>query len=504
MPFNSIFTWLIKKRIHQIELFVKYPLEVQNEMLTKLISTGASTEWGKRYFFSEIENYEHYKNRFPLQDYESIKPYINRIFNGEQHLLWPTEIKWFAKSSGTTNNKFKLIPVSREALEECHYKGGKDLLCMYYHNHPNRKLYKGKHLIVGGSAQINYTSSDSYFGDLSAIIIKNLPFWAEIRRIPSKEIALMDKWEDKVEKMAKSTIAEDVYIIAGVPSWTLVLLNRILEITGKKNIAEVWPNLELYMHGGVSFAPYRSQFEKLIIKKGMNYVETYNASEGFFGIQDTNDKNEMLLMLDYGIFYEFIRLDDFQNNRHDKTIWLENVKTNINYVMIITTNAGLWRYVPGDTVMFTSTSPFRFRITGRTKHFINAFGEELIIDNAEKAMRIACERTNAQIIEYTACPLYMNDKKSGAHEWLIEFNKIPSDLRFFGEVLDNALKAANSDYEAKRSHNFILQAPVIRCAKQNLFSDWLKSKNKLGGQHKIPRLKNDRNLMNELIALNQC
>lgn len=502
MPFNSIFSWLIKKRMHQIELFVKYPLEVQGELMTKLITSAKDTEWGKKYDYQSIELYNDFKNRFPIQDYNDVKPYIDRIFEGEQNLLWPSEIKWFAKSSGTTNDKFKLIPVSKEALEECHYKGGKDLLCLYYEHHPNRKLYKGKHLIIGGSAQINYTSSDSYFGDLSAIIIKNLPFWAEIRRIPKKEIALMDKWEDKIEKMALSTIHEDVYILAGVPSWTLVLLKRILEITGKDNVADIWPNLELFMHGGVSFIPYRDQFDKIIRKPGMNYVETYNASEGFFGIQDQPGSHEMLLMLDYGIFYEFLAISDYEKGKTNNTVWLQDVQPGINYVMIISTNSGLWRYVVGDTICFTSTSPFRFKITGRTKHFINAFGEEMIIDNAEKAISTACERTGASIREYTAAPVFMGDKNTGAHQWLIEFEEKPKDLEFFGEVLDTALKSLNSDYEAKRSHNFILQAPVITMAKDGLFHGWLKEKGKLGGQHKIPRLMNDRRLMDEILKLN--
>lgn len=503
MPFNSIFSWLIKKRLHQIELFMKYPLEVQAELMAKLITTAQQTEWGKKYGYADIDGYEKFRERLPIQDYDDIKPYVDRLFKGEQNLLWPTEIKWFAKSSGTTNDKFKLIPVSRETLEECHYKGGKDLLSLYYHQHPNRKLYKGKHLIVGGSAQINYTSADSYFGDLSAIIIKNLPFWAEIRRIPKKEIALLDKWDQKIEKMAQSTIREDVYIVAGVPSWTLLLLKRILEITGKDNIADVWPNIELFMHGGVSFDPYRDQFSQIIRKPGMNYVETYNASEGFFGIQDSVDKNEMLLMLDYGIFYEFMPLSDFQNGNRNNTIWLDQVKTGVNYVMIISTNSGLWRYVLGDTIQFTSTTPFRFKITGRTKHYINAFGEELIIDNAEKAMRTACERAGATVREYSACPIYMGDNNTGAHQWMIEFDQQPSSLVFFGEVLDNALKTLNSDYEAKRSHNFILQPPVIQVARPGLFHDWLRSKGKLGGQNKVPRLKNDRELMDELLELNK-
>jgi hypothetical protein len=503
MPFNSIFSWLIKKRMHQIELFTKYPLEVQEELMSKLITTAKDTEWGKKHGYASIDSYEKFKNRFPIQDYDDIKPFVDRIFNGEQNLLWPTEIKWFAKSSGTTSDKYKLIPVSKETLEECHYKGGKDLLCLYYQNHPNRKLYKGKHLIIGGSAQIHNITSDSYFGDLSAIIIKNLPFWAEIRRIPKKEIALLDKWDEKIEQMAASSIKEDVYIVAGVPSWTLLLFKRILEITGKDNIADVWPNLELFMHGGVSFIPYKEQFKQLIRKPGMNYVETYNASEGFFGIQDQVDKDEMLLMLDYGIFYEFITLEDFQQGNTNNTIWLDHVKPNVNYVMIISTNSGLWRYVLGDTITFTTINPFRFKITGRTKHFINAFGEEIIIDNAEKAINTACERTGAKIKEYTASPVFMSDKKTGAHQWLIEFDQQPNNLLFFGEVLDNALKALNSDYEAKRSHNFIMQLPVITVARPNLFYDWLKAKGKLGGQNKIPRLLNNRELMDDLLQLNK-
>ena len=502
MPFNSIFSWLIKKRIHQIELFMKYPLEVQEELMFKLISTARDTEWGIQHGFESIDSYKDFINRVPLQDYDDIKPYVDRIFKGEQNILWPTPIKWFAKSSGTTSDKSKMIPVSPETLEECHYKGGKDLLCLYYHNHPNRKLYKGKHLIVGGSAQINYLSSDSYFGDLSAIIIKNLPFWAEIRRIPKKEIALLDKWEVKIEQMAKSTITEDVYILAGVPSWTLLLLKRVLEITGKDNIADVWPNLELFMHGGVSFTPYREQFQKIIRKPSMNYVETYNASEGFFGIQDTSDKNEMLLMLDYGIFYEFIPMEEF-GKKNPKTVWLSGVETGKNYAMVISTNSGLWRYVPGDTVMFTSTSRYRFIITGRTKYFINAFGEEVIIDNAEKAIETACKRTNSFLREYTAGPVYMSDTTTGAHQWLIEFEKEPEDLAFFAEVLDTALKSINSDYEAKRSHNFILQPPQIIKMKSGTFYEWLKSKGKLGGQHKVPRLSNDRKLIEEVLEIHE-
>jgi hypothetical protein len=497
MPFNSIFSWFIKKRIHQIELFKKYPVEVQNECFQKLITSAKDTEWGKKYGFSSIENYADFTTRVPLQEYEDVKPYIDRLVKGEQNLLWPTPVKWFAKSSGTTSDKSKLIPVTKEALEECHYKGGKDLLSLYYNNHENRKLYKGKHLVVGGSAQINYLSADSYFGDLSAIIIKNLPWWCEIRRTPGKEIALLQDWNEKIEKMTQSTINEDVYIVAGVPSWTLVLFRHILKVTGKKTIAEVWPNLELFMHGGVSFIPYREQFDEIIGKKGMNYVETYNASEGFFGIQDTTDKNEMLLMLDYGIFYEFIALDDFSKGNM-KSVTIGDAKPGVNYVMVISTNGGLWRYISGDTIMFTESFPFRFRITGRTKHFINVFGEELISDNTDKAISVACERTGAKVREYTAAPVFMSENKAGGHEWLIEFEKEPENMQFFAEVLDNALKSLNSDYEAKRSYNMNLDFPLVKAVPDGTFYAWLHKKGKLGGQHKVPRLFNTRQYIEEI------
>lgn len=499
MPFNSIFSWLIKKRIHQIELFMKYPVEVQQEWLQKLIDSARDTEWGIKYDFKSIHSYNDFRNRIPLMEYEDLKPWVDRMFKGEKNLLWPTEMKWFAKSSGTTGNKSKFIPVSKEALENCHYKGGKDLLSIYVHNHPDRKLYKGKTLIVGGSATINYLNEDSYFGDLSAIIVKNLPFWVEIRRTPKKEIALLDKWEEKIEKMALSTKDEDVYILAGVPSWTLVLLKRILEITGKDNIADVWPGIDFYMHGGVNFDPYREQFKSIIRKPEMNYLETYNASEGFFGLQDT-EKNELLLMLDYGIFYEFIRLDDYLNNQY-KAIDISEVQTGVNYVMIISTNAGLWRYVVGDTIRFTQLFPFRFVITGRTKQFLNVFGEELIIENTEKAIAIASERTNSMIRDYTVGPVFMNENETGGHEWIIEFEKAPENPAFFMEVLDNALKSLNSDYEAKRSNNLNLRFPVLHIAKNGTFYAWLREKGKLGGQHKIPRLSNQRLLLEEILAL---
>ena len=501
MPFNSIFAWVIKKRIHQIELFKKYPNEVQQELLFELASTASQTEFGKKFQFSKVGDHHSFLNEVPLHSYEDLIPWINRSMEGEQNILWPGDTKWFAKSSGTTSDRSKLIPVTKESLENCHYKGGKDLLALYYENYPNRKLYNGKHLVVGGSAQVNHLSPDSYFGDLSAIIVKNLPWWAEIRRTPAREIALLSEWEEKIERMAHGTIKDDVYIIAGVPSWTLVLANKVLEITGKNNLKEVWPNLELFMHGGVSFEPYRKEFKRLIPDAGMNYVETYNASEGFFGIQDQRDSNDLLLMLDYGIYYEFIPMSDFKGTSSTSALPLEKVEPGVNYAVVISTNGGLWRYIIGDTIRFTSIRPYRFRITGRTKSFINAFGEELIVENAENAIAHASRLTDAVVRDYTVAPVYMSDNTSGAHEWLIEFNKHPNDMSRFNRLLDEKLREVNSDYDAKRYHDFILQEPIIRTAKFGTFDQWLKSAGKLGGQNKIPRLSNDRAIMEQLLHL---
>lgn len=499
---NSIISWIIKKRIHQIELFKKYPCEVQKELFSKLIETAKDTEWGKKYKFSSLKTAGDFKNSVPLQDYDSIKSYVHRMKAGEQNLLWPSEIKWFAKSSGTTSDKSKYIPVSKESLEDCHYKGGKDMLSIYLNNRPDSRIFSGKGLIVGGANQINSFNNDSYDGDLSAIIIKNLPFWVEHLRTPDLSIALMPEWEEKLEKMAHSTSNENVTNISGVPSWTLVLLKRILEITGRKNICEVWPNLELYIHGGVSFTPYREQYKKLIPFKGMNYLETYNASEGFIGIQDDMNTDDMLLMLDYGIYYEFLPLSDFEaasgNFSNCRTLSLEEVQTGTNYVLIISTNAGLWRYIIGDTIRFTSLYPFKIQVTGRTKSYINAFGEELIRDNAEKALAMACRITGAVIHEYTAAPIFMDEKGKGGHEWLIEFESEPSDLKIFAELLDEKLKEVNSDYEAKRHKNLALQPPLIRKLPVGTFYKWMKKRGKLGGQNKIQRLSNDRRLADDI------
>ncbi|NJB36179.1 GH3 auxin-responsive promoter family protein [Croceivirga sp. JEA036] len=498
--FNSIASWLLKKRYHQIELFLKYPIDVQQEVLRYLITFAKGTEFGKMHGFDSIKTYEDFVARVPIVDYEEVAGMIERTRRGEQNVFWPTSIKWFAKSSGTTNAKSKFIPVSTEALENCHYKSSKDLLCLYLNNNENSQLFTGKSLRLGGSKEL-YEDNGSFFGDLSAILIDNMPLWAEYSSTPSNKVSLMSEWEHKMTAIIEESIKENVTSLAGVPSWMLVLLNNVLERTGKTHLFEIWENLEVYFHGGVSFAPYREQYKKLLPRSRFNYYETYNASEGFFGIQDRNNSHELLLMLDYGIFYEFIPIH--QNGQLEPlAIPLWEVKIGVNYAVVITTNAGLWRYKIGDTVRFTSTAPYRIKITGRTKHHINVFGEELIIENTEEALKSVCEKTGAQIKDYTAAPVFMKDKEKGAHEWVIEFRKPPEQLDYFVELLDNALKALNSDYEAKRYNNMTLNPPKVHMARANLFYDWLKSKNKLGGQHKIPRLSNSREYLEELLQLN--
>jgi len=484
----------MKKRMHQIELFMKYPYDVQHEWLKKLTESARDTEWGRLHGFADVYNYTRFKNNVPVQDYDSLKPYIDRIRGGEQNVLWNTDIKWFAKSSGTTNDKSKFIPVSEESLDNCHYNGGRDMIAIHCSLNPETQLFTGKNLALAGSLVTDHQNGyESQNGDLSAIVINNLPIWAEFFRAPDMSIALMDKWDEKLERIAEATMNENMVSLAGVPSWMLLIMKKVLEHTGKKSIAEVWPNLEVYFHGGVNFNPYREQFKKIFNKPDLSYLELYNATEGFFGIQDQRNSEELLLMLDYGIFYEFIPAGS------SEPIPLEEVKYDVNYEMVITTNAGLWRYRLGDTIRFTSLHPFRFKITGRTKHFMNAFGEEVIVDNADKALAIACEKTGAHIKEYTAAPVYMNENESGAHEWLIEFDTPPQHIEYFAEVLDNALKSINSDYEAKRYQNLALKFPLVKILPEGTFYKWLESKNKLGGQHKVPRLSNDRKYVEEII-----
>ncbi|MBC7694797.1 MAG: GH3 auxin-responsive promoter family protein [Burkholderiales bacterium] len=495
---NSIASWLMKKRMHQIELFMKYPHDVQDEWMQNLISSAKDTEFGKHHNFRSIKNYHQFKQQIPLQDYESLKPLIERTRRGEQNLLWHSDIKWFAKSSGTTD-KSKFIPVSTEFLDGCHFNGGRDMITFQCVNNPDTKLFTGKNLALGGSFKTDdFGDYKSYHGDVSAIIIQNLPKWAEYFREPNVNIALMDNWEDKLEQMANSMANENVTSLAGVPSWMLVLIKRILEIKKADTLKEVWPNLEVYFHGGVSFTPYRELFDKLFNDNTVAFMQLYSASEGFFGIQDEKHSNEMLLMLDYGIYYEFIPVSELGKD-DPRTYNLSEIQKDKDYAMLISTNAGLWRYKIGDTIRFTSLLPYRFIITGRTKQFINAFGEELMIHNAELALKTACEKTRAHIVDYTVAPVFMNENK-GAHEWLIEFEYEPNNYDFFRSVLDDTLKQINSDYEAKRFNNYILHLPIIRIMPKGTFYRWLKANNKLGGQYKVPRLSNDRKILEEIYS----
>lgn len=496
---NSIATWVLKKRIHQIELFLKYPNEVQSELLLNLIRTAQDTVIGKKYDFKSINSYQTFSQRVPVSTYEELEPFFTRTRQGEQNVFWNSNIKYFAKSSGTTNAKSKFIPVSNEALEDNHYKAGKDMLCLYLNNNPESQLFTGKSLRLGGSKQI-YENNNTYFGDLSAILIDNLPFWVEFSSTPSNKTSLMSEWESKMQAIINETRNENVTSFAGVPSWMFVLLNRLLQETGKENLFEIWPNLEMYMHGGVAFDPYKEQYKKIIPSNNFKYYEIYNASEGFFALQDQNYSNELLLMLDYGIFYEFIPMDTF-GTLNQRILTLDQVELNKNYAVVITTNAGLWRYLVGDTIRFTSLNPYKIKVSGRTKHHINVFGEELMVENTDTAIAKTCEICQAEVMDYTVAPIFMNGKEKGAHEWMIEFVKPPKDFDAFKNVLDQTLQTLNSDYEAKRYKNMTLNPLILNVARENLFYDWLKQQDKLGGQHKIPRLSNQRDYIEQLKAL---
>ena len=495
--FNSVASFFLKRRISQIELFKDYPIEVQQEVLRKLVVYSIDTEIGKKFEFKTIRHYNDFKERVPIVAYEDIYEDIERNRKGEQNIFWRTPIKWFAKSSGTTNAKSKFIPISFESLDDCHYKAGKDMLSLYFNNNINSELLIGKCLRLGGSKDI-YENNNSYYGDLSAIMIDNLPFWAELSSTPSSKVSLISEWEKKVQAIINESIDQNVTSFAGVPSWMLSLLQQVIQQTGKDNILEIWKNSEVYFHGGVSFDPYRNLYRNLFPSKDFKYFEIFNASEGFFAIQDQNNSSELLLMLDYGIFYEFIPTSKSEQD----IISLADVKLNVNYAMVITTNSGLWRYKIGDTIKFTCLNPFRIKVTGRTKHFINVFGEELVVENAEKALSMTCELTKCEITNYTVGPIFMGSKTKGSHEWLIEFEKKPDDINKFMEILDLNLQRLNSDYEAKRYKSSTLEIPKIQVARKNLFYDWLASKNKLGGQNKVPRLSNSREYIDELIKLN--
>ncbi|TAF74720.1 MAG: hypothetical protein EAZ53_07970 [Bacteroidetes bacterium] len=495
---NSLVRFFLEPRITEIQRFMDNPHEMQHIVFKELISKAENTEWGKKYDYESINSYKKYQERVPISTYEQLFPYIERVLKGEQNVLWHSKIEWFAKSSGTTNDRSKFIPVSKEAIDDCHHKCGKDALAFVFNNYGDTKVFDGKTLSIGGSHYPNPYNQETRCGDVSAIIVQSLPLWAEFSRAPSRDIFMLTKWEEKIEKMIQSTVDENITSLSGVPTWMVVMLNQMLEHTGKKNIKEVWPNLEIFLHGAVSFVPYKDVFKKLCPEMG--FLELYNASEGFFGVQDRKNADDMLLMLDHGVFYEFIPMEDF-GNENAKTITLEKVELNKNYALIISTNSGLWRYSIGDTIKFTSLKPYRFKISGRTKHFINAFGEELVIENADAALAKATKATNSTIIDYTAAPIFIEGKSKGGHEWLIEFDKQPTDLQQFAQLLDKFIREINSDYDAKRYSDLALQMPKIQVLPKNTFYNWLKSKNKVGGQHKVPRLSNDRLFLEEILRL---
>jgi hypothetical protein len=488
---------LARMRLWRIDAWKNHPEDSQREVLQDLVTSAQYTEFGKKYGFSKLFSIKSFKKAVPIHEYDDIKPYIQRIMDGEQNVLWNTPIYWFAKSSGTTSDKSKFIPLSDESLQDCHYKAAKDVLTLYYCYNPDSDLLTGKGLVIGGSHNIHQVNDEVQYGDLSAVLLQNTPFWGSWIKTPELSIALMDEWEEKIEKLAESTIKENVTSISGVPTWTMVLFKRILEMTGKNNISEVWPSLELYIHGGVSFKPYREQFNKLIGKK-INYLEMYNASEGFIAAQENPKDEGMLLFVDHGIFMEFMPVSEY-GKADPQTIGLGQVETGTNYAPVISTNGGLWRYLLGDTIRFTSLKPYKIIVTGRVKHYINAFGEELIIDNTDMAISMACEKTGAIVVDYTAAPIYFSDDTNGAHEWLIEFDKDPVDVEMFTKELDRALQSLNSDYEAKRHKNIALRMPVMRVLKKGSFNNWLKSRGKLGGQHKVPRLSNERIFIEEIL-----
>ena len=501
MNFTPIARPVLKSRVKQISKYAVNAEQIQRDVLKCLVSTASATEWGIKHSYSDIANYEQFVKSVSVQDYESLKNYIDRMRQGEKDVLWKGRCKWFAKSSGTTNDKSKFIPVTQQGLQNTHYKGGFDVVAQYVTNVPSSRILSGKALILGGSHAPNYNLSGSLVGDLSAILIENCNPLVNAMRVPGKDIALLSDFEEKMDKIARATSKMNVTNLSGVPSWMMAVLKHMLDITGKKSIDEIWPNLEVFFHGGVAFTPYREQYHQIIENPDMKYMETYNASEGFFAIQNEPADSAMLLMIDYDVFYEFIPFDEF-DSPNPRVLPLWEVEVGKNYAMLISTSCGLWRYMLGDTVRFTSKDPYKIVISGRTKHFINAFGEELMIDNAEKGLLKACTETGAQIRDYTAAPVFMDANAQCRHQWLIEFAKAPASVEVFAEILDKELQQINSDYEAKRYKNKTMQQLEIVVARENLFNDWLKSKGKLGGQHKVPRLSNNRLHIDELLTMN--
>jgi hypothetical protein len=500
-PLSSVISWWLKRRMSQIELVLSSPVETQQQQWKYLIENGKNTVWGNQFRYNGIHSLAEYREQVPSFSYEDFFPWIERSMKGDENVLWPGKPVAFSKSSGTTNDRNKFIPITEDSLEQCHYKGGKDLISLYLNNRPDSSVLSGKNLAMGGSLHPNPYQPNEICGDISAVIMQNLPTWAQWIRTPSLEIALLDKWEEKLDKMLETTLGENVTSLSGVPTWMLILLNRMLEKTGSKSVKEIWPNLEVFLHGAVSFTPYREIFKKIIPEKDMAYLETYNASEGFFGIQDDLSlEGEMLLMLDYGIFYEFAPLEE-ANEKFPKTLGLHEVEIGKNYALIISTNGGLWRYKLGDTIRFTSLNPFRIQVSGRTRHYINAFGEEVMVDNAELALSRACSATEAEVVEFTLAPEFMKAGVQGRHEWLIEFSKEPQHQEEFNRILDQELRKINADYDAKRYQDIALLQAKIHKAPAGLFYEWMKSRNKLGGQHKVPRLSNSREYLEPLLRL---
>lgn len=492
----------MKLRQSAIDNFVLNPIDTQQQVFNDLISSAQYTEYGKQHGFDKLNSVAEFKKAVPINDYDTLKPFIQRILEGQQNILWPSQINWFAKSSGTTSDKSKFIPISKESLDDNHYKGGKDTLALYLKQFPQSPVMSGKCLVIGGSHQINQLNAESFYGDLSAVMLQNMPLAAQLVRTPDLSIALMDEWEQKIEMMAHTTMHENVTYIAGVPTWTIVLIKRLFEIAGTNNLHDIWPQLELYIHGGVSFKPYREQFSQFFPVKNINYQETYNASEGFFAAQDQLGVEGMLLFLNHGIYYEFMPMEEY-GKEMPRTLTLKEVELNKNYALVISTNCGLWRYMVGDTVQFTSLNPYRIKVSGRLKHFINAFGEEVIVDNTDHAIAQACKQTGAVVNDYSAAPVYMTGSENGAHEWIIEFEHLPVPLDVFVTAMDKALQEVNSDYEAKRHKNIALRMPVVHRMPVEGFKQWLKDKGKLGGQHKVPRLCNERTYLEEMLPYTQ-
>ena len=486
-------------RLWRIDNWSNNPVATQREVLQELITAAQYTEFGKKYGFNKLFSVKEFKQKVPLQEYNDVEPYINRMMQGEENVLWNTPVFWFAKSSGTSSAKSKFIPISDESLQQNHFKASKDVLSNYYKFFPSSNLLTGKGLVVGGSHQISKLNNDIQFGDLSAVLMQNTPFWGQWIRTPELSVALLDEWENNIEQLAQITANENVTSLAGVPTWTLLLLKRILEIKEKKTINEVWPNLELYINGGVSFVPYKEQFDKILGTK-INYLEIYNASEGFIAGQQTPNDDGLLLFTDHGIFYEFMPVEEYGKPK-PQTVGLKDVQLDKNYALVISTTGGLWRYIIGDTIKFTHLNSYKIKVTGRLKHYMNAFGEEVMVDNTDKAIAWAAAKTNAVVNDYTAAPVYFSESSNGTHEWLIEFDVPPQNLQLFTTELDAALKTINSDYEAKRYKDIALRMPIVHAAKKGIFKEWLRSKGKLGGQHKVPRLSNERNVVEEILAM---